>query len=47
MEDLKIAITNLLALGFSISDANPYLQSISLILAIVYTTLSIYKKIKK
>ena len=47
MEDLKIAITNLLALGFSISDANPYLQSISLTLAIVYTMISIYKKVKK
>ncbi len=46
MNDLKLAITNLFALGLSISDANEILQGLSLSLAILYTTLSIYKKIK-
>ena len=46
MEDLKIAVTNLFALGISVSEANPYLQTISLLLAIGYTTISIYKKVK-
>lgn len=46
MEDLKIAVTNLFALGLSVSEANPYLQTISLSLAIGYTVISIYKKVK-
>jgi len=46
MEDLKIAVTNLFALGISVSEANPYLQTISLVLAIGYTSLSIIKKMK-
>ena len=47
MEDLKIAFTNIIALGLSISEANPVLQTVSLLLAIGYTSISIYKKIKK
>jgi len=46
MEDLKIGFVNFFALGISISEANPMLQSVSLILAVVYTSISIYKKIK-
>jgi len=46
MEDLKIAMTNLFALGLSVSEANPVLQTISLVLAIGYTLISIYKKLK-
>ena len=46
MEDLKIAVTNLFALGISVSEANPYLQTISLVLAIGYTIISITKKLK-
>jgi hypothetical protein len=46
MEDLKIAVTNLFALGLSVSDANELLQGFSLGLAIIYTSISIYKKIK-
>lgn len=47
MEDLKIAITNLFALGLSVSEANPVLQTLSLSLAIIYTSISIYKKLNK
>tara|TARA_R110000803_G_scaffold33469_1_gene73289 strand:- start:556 stop:699 length:144 start_codon:yes stop_codon:yes gene_type:complete len=47
MQDLKIYATNIIALGLSISEANPLLQSVSLILAIGYTSISIYKKLKK
>jgi len=46
MEDLKIGFVNFFALGISISEANPILQSISLTLAVVYTSISIYKKLK-
>jgi len=46
MEELKIGFVNFVALGISISEANPILQSISLTLAVVYTSISIYKKIK-
>ena len=46
MEDLKIAFTNVFALGLSLSEANPILQTISLVLAIAYTLLSIIKKMK-
>jgi len=45
MEELKIGFVNF-ALGISISEANPILQSISLTLAVVYTSISIYKKLK-
>ena len=47
MEDLKIAFTNIIALGLSISEANPVLQTVSLLLAMGYTSISIYKKLKK
>jgi|TARA_R110000764_G_scaffold189390_1_gene274653 hypothetical protein len=46
VEDLKIAFTNIIALGLSISEANPVLQTVSLLLAIGYTSISIYKKLK-
>ena len=46
MEDLRIGFVNFFALGISISEANPILQSVSLVLAVVYTSISIYKKIK-
>lgn len=46
MEDLKIAFTNIFALGLSVSEANPVLQTISLVLAIGYTLISIYKKLR-
>jgi hypothetical protein len=46
MEDLKIAFTNIFALGLSVSEANPVLQTVSLLLAIGYTLISIYKKLK-
>jgi hypothetical protein len=46
MEDLKIYTANIIALAFSVSAINPYLQAISLILAIAYTVISIYTKIK-
>jgi len=46
MEDLKIAFTNIFALGLSVSEANPVLQTVSLVLAIGYTLISIYKKLK-
>ena len=45
MEDLKIAFTNIFALGLSITEANPVLQTVSLVLAIGYTIISIYKKL--
>jgi hypothetical protein len=46
MQDLKIAFFNFFALGLSISEANPVLQTVSLLLAIGYTIISIYKKLK-
>ena len=46
MEDLKIAFTNIFALGLSVSEANPVLQTVSLLLAIGYTIISIYKKLR-
>jgi len=45
MESLKIYILNAAALTISIVDFNPYLQTISLLLAIVFTLIQIYKKI--
>jgi len=47
VEDLKIGFINFFAFGISMSEANPVLQTVSLILAISYTTISIYKKLKK
>jgi hypothetical protein len=46
MEDLKIYGLNAVALAFSISSINPILQAVSLLLAIVYTIISISKKLK-
>jgi len=46
MENLKTILgVNGTALFISAININPYLQTISLILAIVYTGISIYKKI--
>ncbi len=45
MEDLKIYFLNLGALAISITEVNPYLQSISLLLAIGYTTIKIKQKL--
>jgi hypothetical protein len=47
VEDLKIYTFNGIALAFSISEINPYLQTISLVLAITYTAVQIIKKLKK
>lgn len=47
MEELKIGFTNFLALALNLSQANPVLQTISLVLAIAYTGISIYNKINK
>ncbi len=47
MEDLKIYGFNVIALAFSFSAVNPFLQAISLLLAIGYTVISISKKLKK
>lgn len=46
MNDLKIYTANAIALAFSVTTINPYLQAISLLLAIVYTVISIYSKLK-
>lgn len=46
MNDLKIYAANVIALAFSVSSINPYLQAISLLLAIAYTIISIYTKLK-
>lgn len=45
MEDLRIYGVNVIALAFSVSAINPYLQAISLLLAIGYTIISISKKL--
>jgi len=46
MENLKIYGINIGAIAFSYIDGiNPTLQSISLILAIIYTAINIYKKL--
>jgi hypothetical protein len=46
MEQFKVYCLNVIALGFTISDINPYLQMISLLLAIAYTVIQISKKLK-
>jgi len=46
MEQLKIYLLNAVALAISITEINPYLQTISLLLAIAYTLTQIIKKIK-
>jgi hypothetical protein len=45
MEDLKIYFLNLGALAISITEVNPYLQSVSLLLAIGYTIIKITQKL--
>jgi hypothetical protein len=45
MEDLKIYFLNIGALAISITEVNPYLQSISLLLAIGYTVIKIRQKL--
>ena len=47
MNDLKTYALNIIALAISITSINAILQSISLILAIAFTGISIYNKIKK
>jgi len=46
MEDLKIYGFNAIALALSITEINPYLQTVSLVLAIGYTIISISKKLR-
>jgi hypothetical protein len=46
MEELKTYGLNIVALAFSVTAINPYLQMVSLLLAIGYTVISISKKIK-
>jgi len=45
MEQLKIYLLNAIALAISITEINPYLQTISLVLAIGYTIIQITKKL--
>jgi hypothetical protein len=45
MEGLKIYLLNAIALAISITEINPYLQTISLLLAIGYTVIQITKKL--
>ena len=45
MENLKIYLLNGTALALSISQINPILQTISLLLAIAYTVIQISKKL--
>jgi len=45
MEQLKIYLFNAIALAISITEINPYLQTISLVLAIGYTVIQITKKL--
>jgi hypothetical protein len=45
MEQLKIYGFNAIALAISITEINPYLQTISLVLAIGYTITQIIRKI--
>ena len=46
MEQFKVYCLNIIALGFTITDINPYLQAVSLLLAIGYTIIQISKKLK-
>ena len=46
MTDLKIYGANLIALFLSVTEVEPLLQLVSLSLAIIYTLISIYKKLK-
>ena len=46
MNDLKLYTTNVVAWVLTVSKVLPWLQLMSISLAIVYTLISIYKKIK-
>ena len=47
MTNLKIYGANLVALVLSVSQVEFILQLVSLVLAIVYTSINIYKKLKE
>ena len=47
MEDLKIYGINAVALATSMTSANPVLQTIVLLLSIIYTIIGIFKRLKK
>ena len=47
MNNIKLAATNIIALVISVSEVLPVIQIISLTLACVYTSISIYLKLKK
>jgi len=47
MEELKIYSVNLGAIAFSLTDIDPGLQTAVLILSIIYTSIGIYKRLKK
>jgi len=46
MNNIKLAATNIIALAISVSEVLPVVQVISLTLACIYTSISIYKKLK-
>jgi len=46
MEDLKIYGINVIALATSMTSANPVLQTLVLLLSIIYTVIGIYKRLK-
>jgi len=46
MENLKIYGLNIGALAFSLTQINPLLQTVVLVLTIAYTVTKIYKQIK-
>lgn len=46
MENFKTYILNASALAISVSKINPYLQMISLLLAIIFTIIQIKKQLK-
>jgi hypothetical protein len=46
MEQLKIYLLNAVALAISVTEVEPLLQLVSLSLAIIYTLISIFKKLK-
>jgi len=45
MEHLKIYFLNIIALTISVIELNAYLQAISLMFAIIFTGIQIFKKI--
>jgi len=46
MENLKIYGLNIGALAFSLTEINPLLQTVVLVLTIGYTAINIYKQLK-